>query len=105
MGGVCGAVLSPLPDGGLRFEEDGALAWDASGRLVDDASGAEALPGDPLLLVPGFVDVHIHLPQFRVRLHRRQKSPRGPGPGSCRLCHRDTGDSAPCNPGRAACGL
>ena len=67
MGGVRGAVLSPLPDGGLRFEEDGALAWDASGRLVDDASGAEALPGDPLLLVPGFVDVHIHLPQFRVR--------------------------------------
>ncbi|MCO4771659.1 MAG: amidohydrolase family protein [Deltaproteobacteria bacterium] len=65
---VRGTIVSPAGDG-LRFEEDGVLCW--TGGVFDErASGEpplERVDGDPLLLVPGFVDAHIHLPQFRVR--------------------------------------
>jgi len=71
MGSVAGTILSPLVDG-VRFEERGTLHW-RSGVLVSEAAhGAdpETVPDlgrDGLLLIPGLVDVHIHLPQFRVR--------------------------------------
>jgi len=66
--GVSGTILTPLAGGGTRFGE-GRLDW-ADGVLVDDERGDEVvedLGRDGLLLVPGFVDAHIHLPQFRVR--------------------------------------
>ena len=69
MGTVGGAILTPLAAGGHRFEPDGELSF-SGGLLVDEVGEAEAidgLDGDGILLVPGFVDVHIHLPQYRVR--------------------------------------
>jgi guanine deaminase len=64
-----GAVLSPLAAGGDSFVPDGVVSF-AQGVLVDTPGEPEIvgdLGRDGLLLVPGFVDVHIHLPQFRVR--------------------------------------
>ncbi len=66
--GIRGTILTPLDGGGVRFG-DGRLDWE-DGWLVEDERGDETvedLGADGLLLVPGFIDVHIHLPQFRVR--------------------------------------
>lgn len=66
-------LLTPLDAGGLRFERDGLLSVDAGGRI----SAVGAWPGDQaeqsglsmvdlrgLLLLPGLVDLHAHLPQL-----------------------------------------
>lgn len=70
-GHLRGHLLTPLAGGGFRFERDAVVAWDDDGRLSSFGKtvgppvdlGAEG----ELLLVPGFVDAHVHLPQFRVR--------------------------------------
>ncbi|MFI5254240.1 MAG: guanine deaminase [Candidatus Limnocylindrales bacterium] len=64
-----GRVLTPLAAGGSRFLADGTVAVDAAGRIV---SVEEATPGSaggaidlrPWLLLPGLVDLHVHLPQL-----------------------------------------
>lgn len=63
-------LLTPLADGGTRFERDAVLRVDERGRIgeiapvgsVEDATGAIDLR--PLLLLPGLVDLHAHLPQI-----------------------------------------
>jgi len=66
---VFGSVLSPLDDG-VRWEPDSSLTWQDE-FLVSGAPGRteqiEGLDGDELLLIPGLVDAHVHLPQYRVR--------------------------------------
>ncbi len=62
-------LLSPLADGGLLDERDGLLEVDASGRMVgvgpwSDAASASAVDVRPLVLMPGMVDLHAHLPQI-----------------------------------------
>ena len=62
-------LLTPLPDGSTRFISDALLEVDAAGRIarVDKwpASGhANAIDVRPLLLMPGLVDLHTHLPQW-----------------------------------------
>jgi len=66
-----GRLLTPLAAGGTLFEEDALAAVDAGGRLAyvgaagarpDLASGSIDLR--PLLLLPGLVDLHAHLPQL-----------------------------------------
>ncbi len=55
------------PDGGsLRFERDGLLRWQDGWLAAADEVG-DAEPLDGVLLIPGLVDAHIHLPQYRVR--------------------------------------
>jgi guanine deaminase len=70
-------ILTPLAAGGTRWEGDGVLAVGADGRIawlgsrVDWERRAAADPGAgqpvvdvrPWLLVPGLVDLHVHLPQ------------------------------------------
>ncbi len=64
MGGwVRGHVLTPLPTGGVRFERDSLLGWDDDGRLV----AQQGTGGGGPLLIPGLIDCHVHLPQYRVR--------------------------------------
>jgi len=64
-------VLSPLRDGGLLDETDGIVEVGADGRIVH----AGPWPGNadaptpvldlrPLVLLPGLVDLHAHLPQI-----------------------------------------
>jgi guanine deaminase len=69
-----GAILSPVRTGSgfeLRFHADGALTVEDD-RIVDvgafDAEARDALVHDlrGSILVPGFVDTHVHVPQTRV---------------------------------------
>ncbi len=65
-----GHVLTPEPEGGLRFLPHSCVRWDAQGELVSAPSGArerEERGVQDHLLVPGLIDVHVHMPQLRVR--------------------------------------
>jgi guanine deaminase len=63
-------LLSPLADGGLLDEPDGMLEVDGAGRLTrvgpwaDTAVAASAIDLRPLVVMPGMVDLHVHLPQI-----------------------------------------
>ena len=72
-------LLTPISGGGFRYERDAVLEVDAAGRISTVASHAEwertagtrpaeatsvALDVRPLLLMPGMVDLHAHLPQY-----------------------------------------
>jgi len=63
-------LLSPLGDGGFIDELDGLIEVDAAGRIrrVSRWPGAEAAPSAldlrPLVVMPGMVDLHAHLPQI-----------------------------------------
>ncbi|MEP7081351.1 MAG: amidohydrolase family protein [Chloroflexota bacterium] len=63
-------LLSPLADGGLLHEPDGLLEVDANGLLtrIGPWLGAKApasvLDLRPLVVLPGLVDLHVHLPQL-----------------------------------------
>lgn len=61
-GALRAAVLTPMPDGGVRFDADRALTWE-DGAFVSGRGGRATR----WLLIPGLVDAHVHLPQFRVR--------------------------------------
>jgi guanine deaminase len=64
-------VLTPLDAGGTQHFADGLVAVDAAGRLTsvdawrDDApEAAAAIDIRPLVVLPGMVDLHAHLPQL-----------------------------------------
>jgi guanine deaminase len=64
-------VLTPQDAGGTRHLADGLVAVDATGRLSavdgwrDDApEAAAAIDIRPLVVLPGMVDLHAHLPQL-----------------------------------------
>jgi guanine deaminase len=64
-------VLTPLDAGGTLHLADGLVAVDATGRLAsvdtwrDDApEAAAAIDIRPLVVLPGMVDLHAHLPQL-----------------------------------------
>ncbi len=74
-------VLTPLAAGGMRFLRDGVVVVDEAGRIarIDDAAawgraGSAPPAGDghrpslvdirPWLVLPGLIDLHVHLPQL-----------------------------------------
>jgi guanine deaminase len=63
-------LLSPLAGGGLLDEPDGLVEVGADGRIVRagawSARHADTAVADlrPLLVMPGLVDLHVHLPQI-----------------------------------------
>ncbi len=64
-------LLSPTADGGLLDELDGMLEVDASGRIdriggwgADDPAPTGVIDLRPMVLLPGLVDLHAHLPQL-----------------------------------------
>ena len=73
-----GRILSPTDAGATTFHEDGTVEVDAGGRIAwvgpselrpspVRAPGALAVPAidlRPLVLMPGLVDLHAHLPQL-----------------------------------------
>jgi guanine deaminase len=71
-----GRLLTPLtaPAGqaALRFLDDALLVVEPDGRIaevapfVPDAAPAQVLDLRPAVLMPGFVDAHIHYPQTRI---------------------------------------
>lgn len=69
-------ILTPLGSGGIRFERDGLIEIDAGGKIgavgryqpwVAEPEGGRWGEGPvdlrPLILLPGMVDLHVHLPQ------------------------------------------
>src|SRR5215211_340640 len=65
-------ILTPLATGGTRYERDGRVEVDERGRLIS-VGPFHAEPSDdgrppidlrPLVLMPGLVDLHVHLPQL-----------------------------------------
>jgi guanine deaminase len=63
-------LLSPLPEGDTLWLPDGVIDVDASGlihsiRAADDAPRAAETAIDlrPLVVMPGLVDTHVHIPQ------------------------------------------
>ncbi|MBN1517023.1 guanine deaminase [Candidatus Sumerlaeota bacterium] len=74
---VRGALLTPLPGAGdaVRWEPDGALAIGSDGRILASGSANEILgrfPGAAVddfsgrLILPAFVDAHLHFPQLDI---------------------------------------
>jgi guanine deaminase len=61
-------LLTPLADGGTRYEPDAVLRIDESGRITEVSAAAEPVDVDvdlrPWLVLPGLVDLHAHLPQL-----------------------------------------
>ena len=64
-------LLSPLASGGLLDEPDGLMEVDEHGRIgrAGRWPGTMGAPGDtvdlrPMVLLPGMVDLHAHLPQI-----------------------------------------
>jgi guanine deaminase len=64
-------LLTPLSGGATRFLSDALIDVDAAGRLArvgpwsDQAgSGGGAIDIRPLIVMPGLVDLHAHLPQW-----------------------------------------
>ena len=83
---ISGRLLS-FRDGGHIFHENGALVISREGRIL--WSGARIalapeharLPADDYgrcLVMPGFIDPHIHFPQYRILA-----APAGTGPHYC----------------------
>jgi guanine deaminase len=60
-------LLTPLDDGGSRYEPDAVIVVDASGRIVTveawTGGDRDAVDLRPLVVLPGLVDLHSHLPQ------------------------------------------
>ncbi len=69
-----GRILTPLSDGGVEFIEDGVVAVDDTGCIQAVSpwrKARRALTGPvrdlrPHLLLPGFVDAHLHYPQTEI---------------------------------------
>lgn len=66
------SILTPHDDGSVHYLERGLLLVDGRG-VIDDLIEGEAAPSDCIvhelpgsLIVPGFVDTHVHYPQTRV---------------------------------------
>jgi guanine deaminase len=65
-------LLTPLDIGGHRYESEARIEVDAAGRLtrvaawseVGEESAAPAIDLRPWVLMPGMVDLHLHLPQL-----------------------------------------
>jgi guanine deaminase len=61
-------LLTPLGNRGYRYEADARVAVGADGRIaaVDpwEAHGATATDIRPWVILPGMVDLHLHLPQL-----------------------------------------
>ncbi|MFV2063362.1 MAG: amidohydrolase family protein [Chloroflexota bacterium] len=63
-------LLTPLADGSTRWEPDGVLDVDPAGRVAFAGPAAEwpaldsALDARPLVVMPGLIDTHVHIPQI-----------------------------------------
>ncbi|TVP68684.1 MAG: guanine deaminase, partial [Rhodobacteraceae bacterium] len=53
-----------IEDGGLLIEGGLIRAFDTFDRI--DATGAEVIDHRPHLVLPGFIDTHLHFPQTQV---------------------------------------
>ncbi len=71
---LLGPILNPKPDGSVEFIADGAIVGDASGTItyIGPASALKPTPPRTVrqsqgLILPPFLDAHIHIPQHSIR--------------------------------------
>lgn len=58
-------LLTPLAEGGTRFEPDAVLRVDDRGCISEIAGATDdVIDLRPMLLLPGMIDLHAHLPQL-----------------------------------------
>ena len=64
-------LLTPLGAGGFRYEADARIEVDAAGKLTQvsawngsDAAVDATVDLRPMVILPGMVDLHLHLPQL-----------------------------------------
>jgi guanine deaminase len=63
-------LLSPMADGGVLDEADGLILVDDAGRITragpwtDDHGSPTVIDLRPMVVLPGLVDLHAHLPQI-----------------------------------------
>ena len=61
-------LLTPLGDSGMRYLDDALIVVDAAGRISSIAAGESsdvaAVDLRPLVVLPGLVDLHAHIPQL-----------------------------------------
>jgi len=68
-----GPILNPQPNGSVQYFPDGALQWDESGQITYVGAAAALPPGGPPqthslgIILPPFLDCHIHIPQWPIR--------------------------------------
>lgn len=72
-GGIISAFINPQVDGSIEFVERGCLLWDENGAITyfgadvpspDRLAGHEILLREHAITLPGFIDLHTHLPQY-----------------------------------------
>jgi guanine deaminase len=63
---VSGGALETFPDGAVAFSDGRILACDAFADVRAGHPEAEVLDARDTILLPGFVDTHVHYPQIRV---------------------------------------
>ena len=75
---ITGPILNPRADGSVEFIRDGALACDAGGIITFVGSREDLPPSlaysvlspqSSSLILPPFLDAHIHIPQHPIRGH------------------------------------
>ncbi|AFM13326.1 guanine deaminase [Turneriella parva] len=70
--GIISAFINPQADGSLAFVERGCLLYDEHGKIeyfgavpsADTMTGYEVLLRERHVTLPGFIDLHTHLPQY-----------------------------------------
>ncbi len=59
--------VSHWVDGAVVIGDDGAIAWvGARGEVPDEYAGLETIDHGDRLILPGFIDAHLHFPQYRM---------------------------------------
>ena len=61
-------ILTPLADGGTLWQSDGIVVVDANGDITavgafEESMHEGAIDVRPLVVLPGMIDTHVHLPQ------------------------------------------
>src|SRR5256885_15474905 len=85
---ILGPILIPRADGSVDFLPDGALRCDATGT-IDFVGPAKNLPPSLAvsqtrsrgMILPPFLDAHIHIPQHPIRGHFMDDVPANPPEG------------------------
>jgi guanine deaminase len=80
MNTLLGPILNPQPNGSAQYFPDGALQWDENGIItyIGDAAKLPPVSRDPKgsasqpqksrgIILPPFLDAHIHIPQWPIR--------------------------------------
>ncbi len=65
---LCGTLLEPLSAGECKVTPGAVVRIDSDGIIAEvgtgNATGSDSIGGDECWILPGFIDAHLHLPQW-----------------------------------------